>query len=398
MELSIIIVNYQVPFFLEQCLHSVQAATQHLHAEVWVVDNHSNDESKNYLTPKFPWVQWLWLNENLGFAKANNLALQQCKGKYVLFLNPDTIITANALQQCIAHLTVNDQCGLVGVQMIDGAGRFLPESKRSLPTPIVSFWKMIGASTLFPNSAYFNAYALGHLPQGENHPVAVIAGAFMMGRRSLLQQLQGFDERFFMYGEDVDISYRATLAGYNNYYIGKATIVHFKGESTQRGSLNYVRVFYEAMLLFVQKHYRGQGALFLRFALQLAIMVRGLYAFISNIFSRSQQQPIQRAFLYGTTHAVASAEQIFAQANTTAPATLLPISNATLTGKSVWQPTEALVWCIDEQLTYEQAVTYTQRQPDTFCLWHKQGSSSIVGSAHKNARGVAFTHAKNPLH
>ncbi|MFN4006302.1 MAG: glycosyltransferase family 2 protein [Chitinophagaceae bacterium] len=398
MDLSIIIVNYQVPYFLEQCLHSVHAAIQPLNAEVWVVDNHSNDDSQPYLTPKFPWVHWLWLNENVGFAKANNLALQQCTGKYVLFLNPDTIITSNALQQCIKHLTVNDKCGLVGVQMIDGAGRFLPESKRSLPTPIISFWKMIGASTLFPNSAYFNAYALGHLPQGENHPVAVIAGAFMMGRRSLLQQLQGFDERFFMYGEDVDISYRATIAGFTNYYIGKATIVHFKGESTQRGSLNYVRVFYEAMLLFVRKHYRGKGALFLRFALQLAIIARGIYAFFSNIFSSTKQPLITRAFLYGSSTAVTSAEQVFANANTSASVVLLPISNATLTGKSVWQPNEALVWCIDEQFTYEQAVTYTQRKSGTFCLWHQYGSGAVVGSAHKNAKGVVFTHAKNPLH
>jgi O-antigen biosynthesis protein len=278
LQLSVIIVNYNVKYFLEQCLCSVLKACKNITAEVIVTDNNSSDGSKGFLLPKFPQVNFIWNNDNVGFAKANNQALALAKGEYILFLNPDTIVPEDCFEKCIQFFQVYPQAGALGIHMIDGTGKFLKESKRAFPSPLTSLYKLSGLTKLFPYSKTFAKYHLGHLPENENHEVDVLAGAFMMAPKNILDKTGSFDETFFMYGEDVDLSYRIQQAGYKNYYFAQSSIIHFKGESTKKGSLNYVKMFYSAMSLFVKKHYSGSRAGVFNFLIQVAIFLRATLA------------------------------------------------------------------------------------------------------------------------
>ena len=282
MTLSIIIVNFNVKYFLEQCLYSVLKSSKGLAVELIVVDNNSSDGSLDYLKPRFPEATFISNNTNVGFAKACNQGVSQSTGSYILFLNPDTLIGEDSLSRCIEFLDCHPDGGAVGVKMIDGAGRYLKESKRAFPSPATSLFKLFGFAALFPRSALFSKYYLGHLDSNLNHEVDVLAGAFMMVRRPLLEQVKGFDESFFMYGEDIDLSYRLQKTGFRNYYFAEATIIHFKGESTKRGSLNFVRLFYAAMSIFVNKHYGGSGATFFNLMLHGAIWTRAVLAALAK--------------------------------------------------------------------------------------------------------------------
>ncbi|MFL5811357.1 MAG: glycosyltransferase family 2 protein [Flavisolibacter sp.] len=286
MQLSVVIVNYNVKYFLEQCLYSVRKGSEGINIQVIIVDNNSTDGSLDYLKPKFPEVTFKANERNLGFAKACNEGLACAKGEYVLFLNPDTIIAEDTLHKCLEFFKTHADCGALGVRMIDGSGKFLKESKRSFPSPLTSLYKLFGLSILFPRSKVFGRYHLGHLDQDQDHEVDVLAGAFMMIRKSLLDITGGFDEIFFMYGEDVDLSYRIQKAGYKNYYFAGTTIIHFKGESTKRGSLNYVRMFYNAMSIFVRKHYGGTSAGFFNALIHSAIWFRAFIAALGKFFKR----------------------------------------------------------------------------------------------------------------
>ena len=283
MQLSIIIVNYNVRFFLEQCLCSVEKAIQNINAEVLVVDNASHDGSVEFVKNRFPFVTCIASDQNLGFAKANNLALQKCTGKYILFLNPDTIVPEDCFERCIQFFETNPEAGALGIRMVDGSGKFLPESKRAFPSPVTSFFKLSGLTRLFPKSHSFGRYHLGYLDEHHNHEVDVLSGAFFMARHILLQQAGSFDETFFMYGEDVDLSYRLQKAGFKNFYFSESTIIHFKGESTKRGSINYVKMFYQAMSVFVTKHYSQGRARVFSFFVQAAIWFRAALSAIFNL-------------------------------------------------------------------------------------------------------------------
>jgi O-antigen biosynthesis protein len=281
LQLTVIIVNYNVQFFLEQCLYAVQNAIANIQAEVIVVDNNSSDGSIAYLQPKFDWVQFICNKENVGFSKANNQAVAIAKGDYILFLNPDTLVPENCFEQCIAFMKTHKDAGALGIKMIDGSGQFLPESKRGFPSPLTSFFKLTGMASLFSKSKLFAQYHLGHLSNAHTAEVDVLAGAYMLIPKPVLDLSGSFDNQFFMYGEDVDLSYRiqntpceATRGNYKNYYFAESTIVHFKGESTKRGSLNYVKMFYNAMSVFVKKHYGGSKALLFNFFIQIAIFFR----------------------------------------------------------------------------------------------------------------------------
>jgi Predicted glycosyltransferases len=221
------------------------------------VDNDSSDGTIEYLQPKFPFVHFIANRTNAGFAVANNQALAQAKGKYVLFLNPDTILPEDFFEQCVHFMEAHTNAGALGVRMIDGSGQFLKESKRGIPTPWVAFCKMTGLTGLFPASKIFARYYLGHLPEYETNPAEALAGACMLVKKEVLQQTGGFDERFFMYAEDIDLSWRIQQAGYINYYFPKVTIIHFKGESTRKDA-RYIKLFYEAMVQFVEKHFTGK--------------------------------------------------------------------------------------------------------------------------------------------
>ncbi len=286
MKLSVIIVNYNVKYFLEQALLSVRRASVGLLVEVWVVDNNSTDGSIDMLSQKFPEVLLIQNTENVGFSKANNQAIRQSTGEYVLLLNPDTVVSEDTFHKCVAFMDVHTEGGGLGVKTIDGSGVFLPESKRGFPSPWVAFCKSFGLSALFPHSSFFNGYYLGHLSKDETHQCEVLVGSFMLMRKSALDKAGWLDETFFMYGEDIDLSYRLIKAGYKNYYFADTTIIHYKGESTKKGSLNYVRVFYRAMMIFAKKHFQGQKAALFIALMQIAVWFRAGLTLLSSVFKK----------------------------------------------------------------------------------------------------------------
>jgi len=287
MTLSIIIVNYNVRYFLEQALHSIFVAIEDLEAEVFVVDNASSDGSVEIVKSKFSNVKLIENQENVGFSVANNQAIKLASGKYILLLNPDTLVEEDTFNRCIRFMEEKLDAGAMGVKMIDGSGRFLPESKRGFPKPMVAFYKTFGLSKLFPKSKVFNEYHLGYLDEDKIWEIDVLAGAFMFIRKTALDKVGLLDEAFFMYGEDIDLSYRIQKGGYKNYYFPYTTIIHYKGESTKKGNLNYVKTFYKAMILFAEKHFTGPLAgLFIVF-LNLAIYFRAGLTIIKNVFKKS---------------------------------------------------------------------------------------------------------------
>ncbi|MBL7696728.1 MAG: glycosyltransferase family 2 protein [Chitinophagaceae bacterium] len=274
MTLSIIIVNYNVKHLLEHCLYSVSKAIEGIGAEVIIIDNASVDGSIGYLQPLFPGFQFISNSVNEGFAKANNKGLAMSAGKFVLFLNPDTLIPPDCFVKCLAFLEAHPAAGAIGVRMVNGQGEFLPESKRGFPTPAVSLMKLSGISK--------SKYYLSNLNEMENHEVDVLSGAFMMIKKGVLERTGGFDERFFMYAEDIDLSYRIQKAGYKNYYFAETTITHFKGGSTKK-DIRYVRQFYRAMSQFAKKYY-GRGVY--SFVLDAGITMFTLFSSLRVAFSK----------------------------------------------------------------------------------------------------------------
>ena len=280
MKLSIIIVNYNVKYFLEQCLDSVLKSIRLVDAEIFVVDNDSPDCSIEYLKPKFPQVIFIENKNNVGFSTANNQAIELAKGEYILLLNPDTVIGENTLVRVCEFMDEHPDAGGLGVKMIDGSGVFLPESKRGFPSPWNSFCKMSGLSTLFPFSKLFGQYHLRYLDENEVNEVDVLAGAFMLLRRKALDEVGLLDETFFMYGEDIDLSYRIRQGEYKNFYYPEP-IIHYKGESTKK-DFKYVRNFYNAMLIFYDKHY-PQAGLFHKTLIHFAVNFRAAISAIGKI-------------------------------------------------------------------------------------------------------------------
>jgi GT2 family glycosyltransferase len=256
-------------------------------AEVIIIDNNSSDNSIGYLKPRFPFVNFIENTTNTGFSKGCNQGLAIAKGKYILFLNPDTIVPEDCFTKCIGFLSSHPEAGALGIKMLDGSGKFLKESKRSFPSPITSLYKLFGLSRLFPRSKQFSKYHLGNLDNNETHQVDVLAGAFIMLKKEVLDKTGGFDETFFMYGEDVDLSYRIQEDGFHNYYFADSSIIHFKGESTRKGSMNYVRMFYKAMSIFVNKHYGSGRAGLFNFFIQCAIWARAIMSAIARFIRRA---------------------------------------------------------------------------------------------------------------
>ncbi len=297
-KLSIVIVNYNVKHFLEQALLSVENALKDIDAEVFVVDNNSVDGSVQMIRKRFPWVRLIANKQNVGFSKANNQAIRQATGEYILLLNPDTVVEEDTFHKTIAFMDQHPEAGALGVQMVNGKGRFLPESKRSLPTPEVAFYKIFGLSKLFPKSKTFGKYHLSYLDNQKNHEVEVLSGAFMLLRKSVLDQVGLLDEDYFMYGEDVDLSYRITQAGYKNYYFAETRIIHYKGESTKKGSLNYVLVFYNAMLIFARKHFSRDGRSALMTLIKLAIYFRAGLAIVRRVVEGAAFPFVEFALLW----------------------------------------------------------------------------------------------------
>ncbi|MBP7496631.1 MAG: glycosyltransferase [Bacteroidales bacterium] len=298
MQLSIIIVNYNVRYFLEQCLVSVTKAVKEIESEIFVVDNNSVDGSVQMIKEKFPKVNLIENKKNTGFSKANNQAIRLAKGKYILLLNPDTVVEEDTFNKVLSFMEQHPDAGSTGVKMLNGQGKYLPESKRSLPNPEVAFYKIFGLSVLFPKSKKFGKYHLGYLDKDKIHKVDVLSGAFMFIRKDALDKTGLLDEDFFMYGEDIDLSYRITKAGYTNYYYPETRIIHYKGESTKLKSLNYVRMFYKAMIIFARKHFSQKRAGTLSFLINIAIFLRAGIAVIKRLTDKIYLPLIEFSVIY----------------------------------------------------------------------------------------------------
>ena len=276
MKLTVIIVNYNVKYYVEQCLRSLERALEGIEAEVVVVDNHSKDSSVEYLKERFPKVRIIVSQHNQGFAWANNIAIRKSQSDYVLLLNPDTIVGEGTIRMCTDFMDSHERAGGIGVMMLKSNGEKARESRRGLPTPMTSLYKMTGLCDRFPESRRFGKYYMGYLPWDEKVQIEVISGAFCMLRRKAIDEVGMLDEDFFMYGEDIDLSYRLLKGGWENWYM-PAKIVHYKGESTQKSSFRYVHVFYEAMLIFFRKHYSA-ASLWLTIPIKMAIYAKATVA------------------------------------------------------------------------------------------------------------------------
>lgn len=249
---------------------------------MFVVDNNSVDGSVALIREKFPQVKLIQNKDNAGFSVANNQAIRVSSGKYVLLLNPDTVVQEDTFEKALAFMETHPDAGGLGIKMLDGKGNFLPESKRGLPTPAVAFYKIFGLAALFPGSKKFGQYHLTYLNKDQTHPVDVLSGAFMLIRKEALEKVGLLDETFFMYGEDIDLSYRITQGGYKNYYFADSSIIHYKGESTKKSSVNYVIVFYKAMAIFANKHFSQSNAQLFNVLIHLAIYLRAGLAIITR--------------------------------------------------------------------------------------------------------------------
>ena len=382
MVLSVIIVNFNAKYFLEQCLYSLRKAILvgarelgSLQTEIFVLDNHSTDGSLEYLKPLFPEVNF-WANkENLGFARANNLALASAVGHFVLFLNPDIILTEDCLAAGVKALSANKRIGALGLRMVDGRGRFLRESKRGYPHPWRAFCKSTGLSAIFPSSRAFAGYYQGQLKEKENGPCEVLSGAFFLARKEVLDQEKGFDERFFMYGEDIDLSYRIRKKGFENHYLGQTTIIHFKGESTTK-DLRYVWRFYLAMAQFVGKNQRGKLRWITIPLLCAGIFIRGLAAaLVTGLFSKPSKKfrPFQTACIGDQTSATVLKRQ-------------LPFVDRVCIDEV--HKAEEIILCEGAQYSYQQIIGDIQRLGRSVAIRiHAGQSRSFVGSDRKNHPG-----------
>ncbi len=287
MKLTVVIVSYNVKHYLEQCLVSLERAVQGLNAEIIVIDNNSADGSVSYISKRFSHVTVIGSHHNLGFAKANNRVIRQTSSEYVLLLNPDTIVGEDVIKEVLAFMDTHPKSGGVGVRMLKIDGSDAMESRRGIPSPTTAFYKMSGLCNRFPSSKRFGKYYMSYLPWDQPVQIEIISGAFCMLRRQALDEIGLLDEDFFMYGEDIDLSYRLLKGGWENWYL-PLKILHYKGESTQKSSFRYVHVFYEAMLIFFRKHYSHLGWL-LSIPIQFAIYLKASAELVKLLIGRARK-------------------------------------------------------------------------------------------------------------
>ncbi len=398
MILSVIIINYRVPYFLELCLQSVGKCLKGLDAEIIVVDNHSADGSVDFLRPLFPEVKWILNTQNAGFARANNQALKQSAGEYILFLNPDTMVPEDFAKNCLNfflsgnHPDPSDPLELpgwpglggLGVRMIDGNGRFLKESRRGLPAPWVAFCRLSGLSNLFPRSRRFATYYLGYLPPDRTHPAPVLCGACLWVSRAALNDAGPFDEHFFMYAEDIDFSYRLEKAGYINYYFADTSIIHFKGESTKKNT-RYIRQFYKAMIQFRRKHFNTGLSALSRIALESAIWLRAGLSAISALGRRSlgeggptppsRTSTPRRTWLSGDPDGIARLQPALA-------------ASSTRTAAPDESHADEIIYCIGKEFSFKSAIMALERKnPAQTAAFHAEGCHAVISSSHPDDQG-----------
>lgn len=301
MKISVIIVNYNVKYFLEVCLHSVLRAINGFDAEVIVVDNNSTDGSMQMVAEKFPTVIRIENKDNAGFGRANNQGVAIAKGEYILFLNPDTVMPEDFFTKTIGYMDAHPEAGSIGPKLLDGKGQFAPDGKKSFPSLSVAIFKTTGINKVFSKSPYFNKYYAVHIGEDETAAVDVLSGCCMLVRSSVLPKIGGaFDEDYFMYCEDVDLSYRIQKAGYQNIYFPEATLIHYKGESTRKATLSYVRIFNEALSTFVRKHYsKGNAQLFTIF-INIGIVLRAILGVVKQVLKVLRMPMFDALIMLGT--------------------------------------------------------------------------------------------------
>ncbi len=386
MQLSIIIVNYNVKYFLELCIISVLAACKNIQAEIIVVDNHSTDGSELFFNNRFKDVQFIWLQQNLGFAKANNIGLTAASGSNILFLNPDTVVPEDCFEQCLNFFHSKDKAGALGIRMIDGSGRFLKESKRGFPSLFTSFCKLSGLTALFPTSKIFADYYLGHLPKNQNHKVAVLSGAFMMVDKKVLDKLGGFDETFFMYAEDIDLSYRIQKAGYLNYYFAESTSLHFKGESTKKETFQYIHTFYGAMVLFVKKHNGVFISHTYTLLIQGLIAIKTIGVHIHRALKKSGNKN-EKIIAPGKAFIISDAKtfKVIQQHTTQFFEGVEKIDSLKMV-----TPGHAIILC-NPPLSFKEIIQHIQQHQEQFNFFiHSAKSSCLVTSGDKNSAGTSI--------
>lgn len=301
MKISVIIVNYNVKYFLEVCLHSVLRATNGFDAEVIVIDNNSTDGSMQMVAEKFPTVIRIENKDNAGFGRANNQGVAIAKGEYILFLNPDTVMPEDFFTKTIGYMDAHPEAGSIGPKLLDGKGQFAPDGKKSFPSLSVAIFKTTGINKVFSKSPYFNKYYAVHIGENETAAVDVLSGCCMLVRTAVLPKIGGaFDEDYFMYCEDVDLSYRIQKAGYQNIYFPEATLIHYKGESTRKATLSYVRIFNEALSTFVRKHYsKGNAQLFTIF-INIGIVLRAILGVVKQVLKVLRMPMFDALIMLGT--------------------------------------------------------------------------------------------------
>ncbi len=285
MDISVIIVNYNVKYYLEQALLSIKEAAKDFETEYIVVDNASQDGSAEYVRQNFPWVQLIANNDNVGFGRANNQGLKLAKGRYLLVLNPDTVVSEDSLKLLIEYMDSHTDIGAITPKLLDKEGRLEASCRRGFPSPFASFSKITGLASIFPKSRLFAQYTLTYLDPDLPHDVDSICGAFMLVRREVYLKVGGFDEDYFMYGEDVDWSYRIKLAGWRIFYLPEAQVIHYKGESSLRSPIDTRRAFYNAMHLFVKKHFARKTQYTLAL-IRLGIVLSEIIDWVKRYYTR----------------------------------------------------------------------------------------------------------------
>ncbi|MFB3387815.1 glycosyltransferase family 2 protein [Flavobacterium sp. LAR06] len=300
MQLSVIILNYNVRYFLEQCVLSVQEAIRALDAEIIVIDNNSTDDSCLMMLERFSSVKLIQNKENFGFPKGNNIGVFEAKGKYVCILNPDTVVAEDTFIKILAFAEGQKNIGIIGCKLIDGTGNFLPESKRGVPTPWVAFTKIFGLYKAFPNWKLFNQYYAQHINENETGKVEILVGAFMFMQRDFYLELGGFDEDCFMYADDIDLSYRALQKQKSNYYFHETTVIHYKGESTVKDE-KYMNRFQSAMNFFYQKHFKKSW--FFTFFIKIGIV---LFSFIKMFQGKPKEKLAPETYIFYSSNEILS--------------------------------------------------------------------------------------------
>jgi len=380
MILSVVIVNFNVKYFLEQCLCSLKKAVDQSallsgKTEIFVVDNASADGSVAFLQPLYPAFHFIQNTENTGFARGNNLALSRCTGDFILFLNPDTILAEDSLDTCISFFQNHPDAGAVGVRMIDGSGNFLKESKRGFPGPRTSFFKMAGLARAFPKSRFFAAYYSGDLDAHQNHQVDILSGACMMARKAVLDKTGGFDEQFFMYAEDIDLSYRIQQAGFQNYYLASASIIHFKGESARRDS-RYIKQFHLAMNQFMRKHFRGSFSSGMLIFLNLGVALKQRIGLLQLSFKKeSGKTPGNKSvFIKGDPRDLSTV--------------LIALRKAGIPVAETESAAGSILFCAGVQKTLHSIIREMDESERKFsCYIHSSGTHAIVGSSSGKEKG-----------